>query len=189
MGIWESLRLRLFGERDRGIGAAEVPARQEQAAGRILDDEGLRGDLTDEEYQPLLDWALAVTDAVAAGTVELDDHQAEPVIDAGIGVVREVLRTSADAIVAHHEGRAEDCRWALDGISQSWKPSIIGGDESDLPATLWRPLQQLADRLDAEPDLSGPELATAIVGALTPPAHTSEEGGSDATGQQPEELV
>jgi hypothetical protein len=38
---------------------AIVAERQERAAERLLMDEALRGDLADDEFQPLLDWALA----------------------------------------------------------------------------------------------------------------------------------
>src|SRR5436190_23437919 len=48
--------------------APDLSGRQERAASRLLDDERLRGDLTDDEYQPLLDWALAAADSLALST-------------------------------------------------------------------------------------------------------------------------
>ena len=146
---------------------SSVPGRQERAAGRILDDEGLRGDLTDDEFQPLLDWALSVTDKVAEATSNLDDEQAEPVLDSSIGVVRHVLRCAQDVVIAHAEGRADDRRYALDDISQAWKPSLVGGDDADAPRTVWQPLQALADRLDAESDVPGTEITAAIAATLS----------------------
>ena len=40
-----------------------LEARRERAAVRILEDETLRGDLTDDAYAPLQAWALAWIDA------------------------------------------------------------------------------------------------------------------------------
>ncbi|MCC7367806.1 MAG: hypothetical protein IT306_05260 [Chloroflexi bacterium] len=80
--------------------ADAVPGRQERAAGRILDDEGLRGDLTDDEYQPLLDWALAQTDALAAATAALDDEQADTTIEAGLVAIRDALQVAQEAHTA-----------------------------------------------------------------------------------------
>src|SRR5262245_50560157 len=45
-----------------------VAARQERVASRLLEDERLRGDLTDDEFQPLLDWAMAAADRLVAST-------------------------------------------------------------------------------------------------------------------------
>jgi hypothetical protein len=155
-----------------------VPSRQERAASRILDDEGLRGDLTDDEFQPLLDWALAQTDRAAAATASLEDEAADAFTEAAVSAVREVLRASQDVITAHAEGRTDDRRYALDAISQIWKPSLVGDDDSDIPHTLWRSLQQLADRLDAEPDLASADVATVIISALTPAAMSPTEAAS-----------
>jgi hypothetical protein len=184
MRLLNALRGRLFGEPDdheaTDMSASEpeavheatpfqdaVPGRQERAASRILEDESLRGDLTDDEFQPLLDWALAQTDRAAAATARLEDEAADAFIDAAVSAVREALRAAQDVIAAHAERRTDDRREALDAVSQVWKPSLVGGDDTDLPHTLWRPLQQLADRLDAEPELPGAEVATAVVAALT----------------------
>jgi hypothetical protein len=194
MGLWDGWRSRLFGDPDgesEQLAASDevqtaesapeptpatagppdfsdaVPGRQERAAGRILDDEGVRGDLTDDEYQPLLDWALSVTDLVAAGTATLDDDEAEPVLDHGISIVRQVLRLAQEVILAHAEDRADDRRYALDDISQAWKPSLLGGNDADAPRTVWQPLQALADRLDAEPGLAGTDVTAQIVAALS----------------------
>lgn len=191
MRLLNALRARLFGD-DSGEDTAEmnvsepdsqpeptptepavtafldaVPGRQERAAVRILDDEGLRGDLTDDEFQPLLDWAMAQTDRAAAATASQDDQVAGASIDAAVSAIREVLRAAQDVIVAHAEGRTDDRRYGLDAISQVWKPSLVGGDDTDLPRTLWQPLQRLADHLDTESDLPGAEVAAAIVAALS----------------------
>ena len=180
MRLLSALRSRLFGDENAKdtVEMNAVSGRQERAAGRILDDEGLRGDLADDEFQPLLDWALAQSDQAAAATASLDDEAADTFIEAAVSAVREVLRATQDVITAHAEGRTDDRREALDAVSQVWKPSVVGGDDTDLPRTLWRPLQELADRLDAEPELPGAEVATAIVSALTPAQAPSTEMAS-----------
>jgi hypothetical protein len=143
-----------------------VPGRQERAAGRILDDEGLRGDLTDDEFQPLLDWALAQTDRAAAATASQDDQAADAAIDGAIMTIREVLRAAQDAVVAHAEGRVDDRRAALDAIGAVWTDGMHSADEQPNPA-IREQLTALADRLDAEPDLPGTEITALIAAALS----------------------
>ena len=136
----------------RQTAEASVASRQERAAGRILDDEGLRGDLADDEYQPLLDWALAETDRIAASTDGLSDADADARIDDCLQTIRDVVRAAGAAIVAHAEGDAERRSSELAFIGTRW------GARNRFEA--------LARRLDAEPDLPGPEIAALIVEAL-----------------------
>ena len=69
-----------------------VRLRRESAAGRITDDERLRGDLEDDDYTPIQNWALAWADAYARSTAgEPDDAAATAAIDAGLGWVRRVV--------------------------------------------------------------------------------------------------
>ena len=70
-----------------------VAARQERAAERLLDDERLRGSLTDEQFQPLLDWGLAIVDRVAAATAGDTDERAEERIDAALADLRDAIAT------------------------------------------------------------------------------------------------
>ena len=131
---------------------ATIASRQERAASRILDDERLRGDLADDEFQPLLDWALAETDRVAASTDGKSDGDADALIDAKLEAIREIVRSAGAAILAHGEGDAKRRAAELAFIGTRWNRA----DQ----------LSALGRRLEDEPDLTGAEIATRIVGAL-----------------------
>ena len=77
-----------------------IASRQERAASRIVDDERLRGDLADDEFQPLLDWALAATDRIAAATAGLDDPSADQKIEDGVAAVKEIVRLVGEIATA-----------------------------------------------------------------------------------------
>ena len=131
---------------------ATIASRQERGASRILDDERLRGDLADDEFQPLLDWALAETDRIAASTVGMPDEKADALIDKKLDAIREVVRAAGAAIVAHGEGDSKRRDSELAFVGKRWK-------RGDAMAALVR-------AFDGTPDLTGAELATHIVGAL-----------------------
>jgi hypothetical protein len=90
-----------------------VAARQERAASRILEDERLRGDLTDDEFQPLLDWAMAAAERLVASTAGLSDERAEERIDSGLSAIRETVAAAGDAIAAYAEHDVDRLRKAL----------------------------------------------------------------------------
>jgi len=71
--------------------AASLGARRERAAGRIVDDERLRGPLADEAFAPLQEWALGWVDAYARATAGLDAAAAEAALEAGLGWARAQL--------------------------------------------------------------------------------------------------
>jgi phosphatidylserine/phosphatidylglycerophosphate/cardiolipin synthase-like enzyme len=205
MGLWVKLRTQLFGDEDRVSPPDETPAegpngesastgpdsnvvpngdadrvaaRQEQAAARILEDERLRGGLTDDEYQPLLDWALTMTDRIAASTAGMDDSEADRAIEAGLEAVRGIVGAARAAVVAHAEGHAEHRSAELRYIGLKWSrlPSdLVAGVPQETGAGR---LRALAERLDAEPDLSGPEITTSIVEALSRTTHEPAMVGS-----------
>jgi hypothetical protein len=148
--------------------AVSVETRQERAAGRLLEDERLRGDLTDEEFQPLLDWALTVTDRVAASTDGLPDTDADAKIDAVVQAVREVLGAAGAAIVAHNEGdtdrRASEIGFlARQGIKSvlSTVPGLAAG------SSMTARVRRLSRAMSRQSDLSGAEIAARLARALT----------------------
>lgn len=152
----------------RPTNQASIASRQERAAGRILDDEGLRGDLADDEFQPLQDWALEQSDRIAASTAKMSDAQADALIDKQLGAIKDVVRAAGTAIAAHLAGDARRRASELAAVGKQWPRR--------------RQLDALARRLDAERDLSGPEIATLIVEALGTSADdrpsTSQQGSS-----------
>src|SRR5215208_2693241 len=58
-----------------------VEARARRAAERLVDDERLRRNLTDEQFGPLLEWALGLVDRGAEATVGESDEAAERSLD------------------------------------------------------------------------------------------------------------
>lgn len=108
MGWFESVRDRWTGLwRDEAPAAPEALASTqasaleteastitlEQASDRLLADERTRGDLTDDAFQPLLDWAL---DALAE--VDADASRAHQLEDA-LSQVRSILVAVSDSMV------------------------------------------------------------------------------------------
>lgn len=150
----------------RQAAEASIASRQERAAVRILEDERLRGDLTDDEFQPLLDWALGTVDRVAESTAGTDDAEADVTIDAAMTVIREVVGAAGAAVVAHNEGDADRRTSELEYLGTCWDRASIEGDAD--AASNGR-LRVLAERLDEEPGLTGPEVSTLVVQALERP--------------------
>ena len=146
--------------KERGLGGegfptddATVLARQERAAERILDDEGLRGDLADDEFQPLLDWALMAADRIAAGTAGLSDDEADQRLDAQIARVKDAVRLAAEAVAAHTRG------------AEGQRSSALGDLFRQVSAA--NPtLSALANVVGPNPELTGAELAARLAAAL-----------------------
>jgi hypothetical protein len=147
---------------------ASIASRQERAAGRILEDEALRGDLADDEFQPLLDWALVEADRAAASTEGLGDAEADARIDQRLQVVRELVRAASAAVAAHAEG---------DAARRASELAFIG-----TTVGAGRRFKALARRLDAAPDLPGPEIAALIARALrSAPSRTAAHSRREKT--------
>jgi hypothetical protein len=171
------------GDDDPPADPSILAARQERAASRILEDERLRGDLTDDEFQPLLDWALNVTDRLVAGTGGLSDADADARIDAGLQVIRDVVGAAGAAIAAHAEGDAERRSSELAYLSTQWSSMQVQGVETEPEGVVSSRLASLAERLDAEPDLPGVEVSTLIVQALTPATDNNPRSDAPAASQ------
>lgn len=212
MGFWAILKMRLFAPpnaappdvapappplsadateaasvADSGLDTSPtVAARQERAASRILENERLRGDLADDEYQPLLDWALTVTDRVAASTADLEDEAADERIGGSAQVLGEILEAASYAIVAHNEGDADRRRRELEFIADRVGAVPLGQDDAAALATMTGQLATLADRLDAAPELSGADVAQQIADALTQPEGTEAMTGADERERPPD---
>jgi hypothetical protein len=155
---------------------ATVAARQERLASRILDDERLRSDLTDDAFQPLLDWALAMTDRIAASTAGLDDAAAEPVLDAKMTALRSAIESAVAAVTAHESGDRAAARRALADLSrQSADPALrpfVGGQP---PAASKKARSPLAPSTLLAGHPTAPELARRIATALKPPPVAQSE--------------
>lgn len=143
--------------------AATVAARQERAAERLLEDERLRGDLTDDEFQPLLDWALAASDGLAARTAGLSDDEADRMLDAGLDRIKDGVRTAGAAVSAMLDGGADARNAELARLAELVAPPLVGEN------AVGRARVRLAAALEpitANPDLAGGDLARAVAEAL-----------------------
>jgi hypothetical protein len=131
---------------------ADLSGRQERAAGRLLDDERLRGDLTDDEFQPLLDWAMAQAERLVDSTAGDSDEVAERRIDAGLSAVRDTVRAAGEVVSAYAEGDRERLTGALRDAGLLLRDARADG---------------VISRLFVQRDLSGPEVAAQVAGQLS----------------------
>jgi len=68
----------------------------QMAVESLVEDEALRGDLTDWEYQPPLDWAIARVTRCAEKASGKEDPYAY--MDACVGGLRQILRAAVQAV-------------------------------------------------------------------------------------------
>jgi len=141
----------------------DVAARQERAAGLILDDEGLRGDLTDDEFSPLQAWALAASDRVVEMTENPDDDAAFADIGKQVEAVKDVVRLAAEAVAAHVNGKDRQRAGALAALAELSASPALRAIVSDGSAAA---IMDLSSELDADPTPGGQEVAELIMGAL-----------------------
>ncbi|HEX5501917.1 MAG TPA: hypothetical protein VFW96_04810 [Thermomicrobiales bacterium] len=78
---------------------ADAEALAQGAAERLLEDETLRGDLTDEGYGPLLDWATNAITAAAERVATAPDAERR-MADAG-AAVKATLQAAVQAAQGH----------------------------------------------------------------------------------------
>ncbi len=118
----------------------------QMATEKLIEDESLRGDLTDWEYQPLLDWALARVARCAEAAAATEDPRAH--LDACVAGLRQIVRAAAPAVSEQNASAVAEVLSA---------PAV---DAADLNATRER-LARLALSDDKETN------ARRIVDALT----------------------
>jgi hypothetical protein len=159
--------------------AATIASRQERAESRLLDDERLRGNLTDDQFQPLLDWALSEADRIAASTAGLDDEAADRRLDAGIAVVKEVVQLAGEAVAAHVEAAGDRRRGLLAELASRIREIGPAGGDAE-PAR--RRIEAVARRLGRKRDLDGAEAAAAIAEALRPAASAASGPSGERAG-------
>ena len=69
-----------------------VRRRLRQSAEILVSDSSLRDNLTDTQFQQLLEWGLAHAQETAERTARFADDDALPLLEAKVGVVREVMQ-------------------------------------------------------------------------------------------------
>ncbi len=76
---------------------AEAEALAERAVGALLDDETLRGDLSDDGFGPLLEWATNALTAAARQVADAPDAEAEARMEAAGAAVKDTLAAAVQA--------------------------------------------------------------------------------------------
>jgi hypothetical protein len=153
-------------------------ALEQRFAEQLLDDEGLRGDLTDDEYQPLQDWAL---DRLHERVVALADPaapEAETAMESVLESLRQVLR-AVDDTVGHRADR--DAQAFADGLTplvEAVAPPLYGaeGPANEVRQNVEAAIPRLAAQKD---DLDGPAIVQELVAVLSGPGGT---GGAERNG-------
>ncbi|NJN65794.1 MAG: hypothetical protein HC884_03305 [Chloroflexaceae bacterium] len=108
-------------------GEPDDPERPQRAAERILDDERLTSDLTDDQARPLIEWA-----SYQAALVASDPNRSDEDVDAAVTALRRaVLRVASIAPDEHDPERllalARQQLEALQAAEQPEQPEEAGG--------------------------------------------------------------
>ncbi len=160
-----------MGAEDKG-GAAEGDASARDAleqrfAERLLDDEALRADLTDDEFQPLQDWALERLHARASALADPSAPEAETELAQVVECLREVLRGVNDTVGQRLDLDAQGFTDGLASIVGALQPPLYGAEEPAAAArqAVEAALPALAAHKD---DADAVELVQTLVSALRP---------------------
>ena len=143
---------------------------EQRCAERLLDDETLRADLTDDEFAPAQDWALARLHARVAA-LPAPDATGEHALEALVDALRRVLRTLNDVVGRRFDLSAEEFRAGLDALGAELAPTIY--DDAETSMTARQRLRARAEALTARKDEDdGAALMAALIATLdesTPP--------------------
>jgi hypothetical protein len=148
-------------------------ALEQRFAERLLDDERLRADLTDDEFLPLQDWALARLHERAATMADPAAAEADAELERLVECLRGVLQAANDAIGRRYDLDAAAFGETLAAIYDALEPPLYGaeGPANQARLALEAAIPGLAARKD---EADGVELAETLVAALAePPAGAS----------------
>jgi hypothetical protein len=151
--------------------AEVLAAREERLAERLLEDERLRGDLEDDAWQPIQDWALVAIKHVAATTAGLSEEAAQAQLDRGQEALWEAIGILTD-VLSSGPGSADGAE-RLEALAELLESRLILPDRA---TNVHEALQTAAEQLAAE----GADAATAahrLLAALANPecSATSEQ--------------
>lgn len=153
-------------------------ALEQRFAEQLLDDETLRADLTDDEYQPLQDWALDRLHEQAVALADPDASEAETAMAGVLESLRQVLRAVDDAVGHRADRDAQAFSDGLAPVVEAVAPPLYAAEG---PATEVRQNVEAAiPRLAAQKDeLDGPALVQELVAVLSGPgqARGAERNG------------
>jgi hypothetical protein len=100
-------------------------ALEQRFAERLLEDEALRSALTDDEFQPLLDWALARVHSLAKAVEDPAASEAEAQMEDLTGGLAAVLRTVNDAVGARFELSPAEFAARLASLAEALRPPLV----------------------------------------------------------------
>jgi hypothetical protein len=158
---------------------AAAQALEQRFAERLLEDESLRADLTDDEFSPLQSWALARLHERAAALADPAAPEAETELESLLECLRAVLRAANDTLGHRFNLDAQAFSDGLMGIYDALEPPLYAaeGPANNAQLALEAVIPRLAARKD---EADGVELVDALVAALTGSASTpADESGSD----------
>jgi hypothetical protein len=155
---------------DKGGAEGDAGARdalEQRFAERLLDDEALRADLTDDEYQPLQDWALERLHERAGALADPGAPEAETELAQVVDGLREVLRGVNDTVGQRLDLDAQAFTDGLAAIVGALQPPLYGEEETAAAArqAVEAALPALAAHKD---DDDAVELIQTLVSALRP---------------------
>jgi hypothetical protein len=103
---------------------------EQRYAERLLEDETLRSDLTDDEFRPLLDWALDQIHVHATTLAEATDEEADTHMEALTDSLREVLRPLNDAVGARFDLGPAAFADRLRGVEDALRPPLLEDEQA-----------------------------------------------------------
>lgn len=111
-------------------------ARQQHASDYLLEDEGLTGELTDNQARPLLDWATLQASTLAADP-RYSDEEVTSLLKAIRRAIRHVVSTAADEfdtakLVALAEQKLGEEQGITDEEQRTESGESAAGDEESV---------------------------------------------------------
>ena len=162
--------------------AAVRDALEQRYAERLLEDERLRADLTDDEFQPLQDWALDRLHERATALAEPAAPEAETELERMVAGLRAALQAANDAIGHRLDLDGEAFADQLGAISAALEPALYGAEGAANQARL--ALQAVIPTLVTRKDeAEGRELSDALVAALAGAAGATTDAGRDGASE------
>jgi hypothetical protein len=145
--------------------AAARDALEQRCAERLLEDEALRADLTDDEFQPLMDWALERLHRCVAALDDPAAPGAETTLASVLDSLRAVLRAVNDALGRRAELTPAAFTDRLRALCAALQPPLYPSEAQAAPAR--RAVEAVLPSLAARKDeAAGEELVAALVTAL-----------------------
>jgi hypothetical protein len=144
----------------------------ELAAQGLLEDERLRGELTDEEYGPLLDWALARLDRAAAASDAASGRAKRRRLETTLAQVRDAVDAIGRAVEQRAELSTAELTARLEpllSVDKRRQGGVRGGAAGRVRAEI----ERIAARKDS---LASTEIVARLVAVLDDAARAADPG-------------